>query len=429
MGSAVDSRMHLPQHLHNLCAQHIEIRINLRQVSRRLVLVEVAVEGDLVADDADLLIPLVAFARIDPGVFDMRRDFFGEVRLVHGIHVRSSGGLGGKRNIFGVAEIAVRLELDDAPLVFERPVHRIGLRLEHLLDHGFGLGVRPGDGIEELLPLLRVQREPGLLERRLQRPLKRVEVIALFGPDHALKLHGLGEELLLHIPGLGSQQVLHLPFLQVREIGLDAGTDFGFDLCELTVALISPILTVQLGHFLHHGVQRAARKAQLRKAVVGELHRESERALHGNTPVPKHMTLEDLAAEGLLLGFLLRGRRATTLAVTLVLGELRIEAVGLDRLELSKGASNQGDVAIADLLPLGTQALAHLLVEMHAVDELYLALALGVLLVRQHPDVGRDAGVVEHVRRQSDDGLQQVALQNVATDFALATARATCEQG
>ena len=66
---------------------------------------------------------------------------------------------------------------------------------------------------------------------------------------------------------------------------------------------------------------------------------------------------------------------------------------------------------------------------MHAVDELHLAPALGDLLVGQHPDVGRDAGVVEHVCRQGDDGLQQVTLQNVAADLALAAARAAREQG
>ena len=58
--SAESSRMHLPQHLHDLPTQDIEVGINLRQVSRRLVLVEVTVERDLVADDADLLIPFVA---------------------------------------------------------------------------------------------------------------------------------------------------------------------------------------------------------------------------------------------------------------------------------------------------------------------------------------------------------------------------------
>ena len=48
-----------------------------------------------------------------------------------------------------------------------------------------------------------------------------------------------------------------------------------------------------------------------------------------------------------------------------------------------------------------------------------------VFLVGEHPDIGGDAGVVEHVGRQGDDRLQQIGLQNVAADLALAAAGAT----
>ena len=42
------------------------------------------------------------------------------------------------------------------------------------------------------------------------------------------------------------------------------------------------------------------------------------------------------------------------------------------------------------------------------------------LAVAEHPDVGGDAGVVEHVERQGDDGLQPVVLDDPAADVALA---------
>ena len=45
-----------------------------------------------------------------------------------------------------------------------------------------------------------------------------------------------------------------------------------------------------------------------------------------------------------------------------------------------------------------------------------------LLAVGQHPDVGGDAGVVEELLRQGDDGFQPVVLQNPAADFALAAA-------
>jgi hypothetical protein len=62
------------------------------------------------------------------------------------------------------------------------------------------------------------------------------------------------------------------------------------------------------------------------------------------------------------------------------------------------------------------------------VDELDLALA-GGLAVGEHPDVGGDAGVVEHVQRQGDDGFQPVVLDDPAADVALALAGVAGEQG
>jgi (2Fe-2S) ferredoxin len=52
----------------------------------------------------------------------------------------------------------------------------------------------------------------------------------------------------------------------------------------------------------------------------------------------------------------------------------------------------------------------------------------GVLAVRQNPHVGRDAGVVEHVRGQADDSLDQIVLQHVAANLTLPAPRATGEQ-
>ena len=54
------------------------------------------------------------------------------------------------------------------------------------------------------------------------------------------------------------------------------------------------------------------------------------------------------------------------------------------------------------------------------IDELNLAAPVLGLAVGQNPDVGRDAGVVEHVERQRDDGLQPIVLDDPAADVALA---------
>ena len=62
------------------------------------------------------------------------------------------------------------------------------------------------------------------------------------------------------------------------------------------------------------------------------------------------------------------------------------------------------------------------------VDELDLAAAVLRLAVGQHPDVGGDAGVVEHVQRQGDDRLQPVVLDDPAADVALALAGVAGEE-
>ena len=95
-------------------------------------------------------------------------------------------------------------------------------------------------------------------------------------------------------------------------------------------------------------------------------------------------------------------------------------AVAGDFLELAEQAGDVLDVRGAEFLALAAEALAHLLPEAAGVDELHLALARGGLAVADDPDVGADAGVVEHVGRQADDGLDQVVLQHVAADLALA---------
>ena len=51
------------------------------------------------------------------------------------------------------------------------------------------------------------------------------------------------------------------------------------------------------------------------------------------------------------------------------------------------------------------------------------------LAVAEHPDVGGDAGVVEHVERQGDDGLEPVVLDDPAADVALALPGVACEEG
>ena len=82
-----------------------------------------------------------------------------------------------------------------------------------------------------------------------------------------------------------------------------------------------------------------------------------------------------------------------------------VETVAGHRGKVAKGAGDERNAVVTDLLPLGTEALAHLLVEMHAVDQLHLPLARRPLLVGENPDVGGNAGVIEHIGGQSNNRL------------------------
>src|SRR5438270_368787 len=84
--------------------------------------------------------------------------------------------------------------------------------------------------------------------------------------------------------------------------------------------------------------------------------------------------------------------------------------------EIEEGAADALDMLGCELAVLLAQVLAERLERLGTVDELYVAVAVCGLPVRQHPDVGRDASVVEEVERQRDDGIKPVVLDEPAAD-------------
>ena len=97
-------------------------------------------------------------------------------------------------------------------------------------------------------------------------------------------------------------------------------------------------------------------------------------------------------------------------------------------LEVEEGAADALDVLGRELAVLLAEVLAQRLEPLGGVDELHLALAVRGLPVGQHPDVGGDAGVVEEVERQGDDGFEPVVLDEPAADVALALAGVAGEE-
>ena len=124
--------------------------------------------------------------------------------------------------------------------------------------------------------------------------------------------------------------------------------------------------------------------------ILGDLEAQAQRAQHGDAAVAEVGVVEHAAG--------LAVRHGTVFA-----GD------GVER----------GLIEVAALV---TQAALHRRVARAGVDELDPALAVGGLAVADHPDEGADAGVVEHLLGQGDDGFEHVALDDPAPDVALAAA-------
>ena len=80
------------------------------------------------------------------------------------------------------------------------------------------------------------------------------------------------------------------------------------------------------------------------------------------------------------------------------------------------------------LFALAAETLAHLLVELARIDELHFAFAIFRLAIGDDPHIGRDACVVEHVGGQTDDRFNEIVLEHVSTNLALARTCATSEE-
>ena len=81
-----------------------------------------------------------------------------------------------------------------------------------------------------------------------------------------------------------------------------------------------------------------------------------------------------------------------------------------------------------NLAALGAQALAQQGPERRGVDELDLAAPLGPFPVREHPDVGGDARVVEELLGQCYQRFEQIVLENPAANLTLTAAGVAGEE-
>ena len=97
--------------------------------------------------------------------------------------------------------------------------------------------------------------------------------------------------------------------------------------------------------------------------------------------------------------------------------------------KLTVGGDDQLPAGIGDVVALGADALAAWLKAVAGVNKLHLACAVGGLILAEHPDVGGDAGVHEHIGGKLDNAVQPVVFQNILPDVAGAAAGIAAEQG
>ena len=93
------------------------------------------------------------------------------------------------------------------------------------------------------------------------------------------------------------------------------------------------------------------------------------------------------------------------------------------------GGDDQFPAGIGDIVALGADALAAGFKAVAGVNKLYLARTVGGLILAEHPDVGGDAGVHEHIGGKLDDAVQPVVFQNILPDVAGPAAGVAAEQG
>ena len=194
---------------------------------------------------------------------------------------------------------------------------------------------------------------------------------------------------------------------------LDIAADGFFVLAQIAimwaVRRIAPLCSGQMSKLwvspLHDAVQCAGFKTQSGDTFIAELVRLTQRTFYGDAAVAKFMRFENFGGEGFGRFGLRIGRLTTAVAFSL---SRFIQLTCVDDFKVAKALRDGADIVIAHLIALATQGFAHLAAEVAAVDQLYQAFAFGGFFVRQDPDVGGDAGVIEHVGGQGDDSFEQI---------------------
>ena len=265
----------------------------------------------------------------------------------------------------------------------------------------------------------------GLLLRRAELVTLRLERSVEAGAEFVVVVENGAAQCLLHPLCHLHQPLVALPCRGVQQLfaalgghGLSGGWGFAVIAAVAVFAVVVFVLILAFQPRLDGqlalgelGIERLAvggvdlgaqrlvtgGKTQGFDAFVRKLAFQSQRALDGDLPVAEVLGVEPFRLGGFLC-----------------LAEVEVD----DALE----------VCVREFTVLLAEIAAQRLEPLRCVDQLHLATPRFGLLVGQHPDVGGDAGVVEDVQRQGDDGFEPVVFQYPTADIALSLPRIACEQ-
>src|SRR5699024_245043 len=105
------------------------------------------------------------------------------------------------------------------------------------------------------------------------------------------------------------------------------------------------------------------------------------------------------------------------------LGVLRVSV-----LEVVIETEDELAVLVGELTALISHALAHGSPGTRSVDQLYFTVALAFFVFVEDPHVGGNASVVEHLGRQCDDSVDEIAVDQPIADLIWTRLRTTSEQ-
>ena len=195
-------------------------------------------------------------------------------------------------------------------------------------------------------------------------------------------------------------------FQQIADGLLPLLAGFDFLLAEFLVLFGARGKVPEAGHLIQHG-----------DTFAGCLEVQPERAFDGDLVEAEVLVVENLADDQRFLHPVHRERPCFP---------VREPSVYLCNLADMVGVALVG---VADAVAFVAETLLHLHPEVAGVNELNLSLALPLLSVREHPDIGGNSGVVEELVRQRDNRLQPVVLNDPAADFRFALTGVAGEQG